>query len=264
MEIQTFEASAAGGTGPAETLVFLHGGNVAGWMWGQQVPAFADYRVLVPDLPGFGASNHLPWRSLEATADDLANQIPDGAHVVGLSLGSSVALHLAARHPHKVASLFLASAQVTKPAGRHVVLGRLMMLFWNQRGFWTSTARSYGLTGDDADLFVETGLGIRRETARSILDEVARGIPSAVLEGVTVPTIAVAGGADSAAIAVGSLRRLSAGIPGSVVATAPGLHHQWNIENVDLFNESLRHWLETRRAAAGLSAARPDAQKPQN
>ena len=33
--------------GPGSTLVFLHGGNVAGWMWGQQVPAFADHHVRV-------------------------------------------------------------------------------------------------------------------------------------------------------------------------------------------------------------------------
>ncbi len=64
MEIQTFEARAAAIASPAETIVFLHGGNVASWMWGQQVPAFPDYRVLVPDLPGFGASNHLVWRSI--------------------------------------------------------------------------------------------------------------------------------------------------------------------------------------------------------
>ncbi len=134
-----------------------------------------------------------------------------------------------------------------------------MMLFWDQRGFWSSTARSYGLTGDDADLFIETGLGIRKQTARTILDEVARGIPSSILERVAAPTIAVAGGADSAAIAAGSLRRIAADIPGSVVATAPGLHHQWNIESVDLFNESLRCWLESGRAAAGLSEVRVDA-----
>ncbi|MGV8896293.1 MAG: alpha/beta fold hydrolase [Rhodoglobus sp.] len=250
MKIHTIDA----GTDPAETIVFLHGGNVAGWMWGQQIPAFTDYRVLVPDLPGFGASNDLAWLSLEATADDLAHQIPDGAHIVGLSLGSSVALHLAARHPQKVASLFLASAQVQQPARRHVVMGRIMMLLWNQRGFWASTARSYGLTGDDADLFIETGLGIKQATAKTILGEVVRGIPASILERITAPTMAVAGGADSPAISVGSLRRIAASIPGSAVATAPGMHHQWNIENVDLFNESLRTWLTTGRAAEGLKA----------
>jgi pimeloyl-ACP methyl ester carboxylesterase len=253
LKILTFEPQTAEPNGLAETIVFVHGGNVAGWMWGQQVPAFPEYQVLVPDLPGFGASNDLAWRSLEAAADDLAYQIPDGSHLVGLSLGSGIALHLAARHPHKVSSLFLASAQVEAPTRRDVVIGRLMLILWNQRGFWASTARSYGLKGEDAELFVTTGLGIKRETARSILDQVAPGIPSALLKRVAAPTMAVAGGADSTTIAVVSLKRLVAGIADSVVATASGLHHQWNIENVDLFNESVRTWLTSGAAAKGLA-----------
>jgi len=255
MKMLTFAPRTAGETGSTETIVFLHGGNVAGWMWGQQVPAFPEYRILVPDLPGFGASNLVEWRSIEETADELASLLPDAAHIVGLSLGSSVALHLAARHPAKVASLFLASAQVAPPARRDVVIGRLMLLLWNLRGFWAAQARAYGLRGDDAELFVTTGLGIKRDTARAILEEVALGIPSVLLESVSAPTIAVAGGADSAAIVRASLDRVAAGIRGSVVATAPELHHQWNIENVELFNESLRAWLLGREVTAGLTDA---------
>ncbi|HQA24146.1 MAG TPA: alpha/beta hydrolase, partial [Rhodoglobus sp.] len=123
--------------GPGSTLVFLHGGNVAGWMWGQQVPAFADHHVLVPDYPGFGASNDEPWISIAATADAVAELIATTggpAHVVGLSLGSSVALELAARHPEQVSSLFLASAQVAPPLRRDMIAARVLLAFWNQRG----------------------------------------------------------------------------------------------------------------------------------
>ena len=91
--------------GSGSTLVFLHGGNVAGWMWGHQVSAFTDHHVLVPDYPGFGSSNDEPWVSIAATADAVAELIVTTggpAHVVGLSLGSSVALELAARHPEQV------------------------------------------------------------------------------------------------------------------------------------------------------------------
>lgn len=254
MKIHAFPSPVSQGAHHAETLVFLHGGNVASWMWGQQVPAFPEYDILVPDLPGFGESNHLPWISIEDTADALADVLPDNSHIVGLSLGSSIALSLAARHPHKVASLFLASAQVAPPSRRDITVGRFMLLMWNQKGFWTSLARSYGLLGDDAQLFITTGLGIRSATARTIFTEVAARIPADLLERVTAPTLSVAGGADSAAIAGDSLERISAGIPSSLTATAPGLHHQWNIENVELFNSALRSWLESRTIAAGLDA----------
>lgn len=230
-----------------ETLVFLHGGNVAGWMWGEQVPAFGDYRILVPDLPGFGESNDLEWVSTDDAADRVAAML-DGraAHVVGLSLGSSVALALAARHPSLVQSLFLASAQVAPPRWRDRLAVPLLLRFWTQPRFWSALARSYGLTGDDAALFVTTGLGIRRETAERIYAEVLRGVPAEQLALVTAPTLAVAGEKDSTAVTGASLERVRREIAGSLVAIAPRMHHQWNIENVELFNRALRSWLDAR------------------
>lgn len=239
--------------GSGSTILFLHGGNVAGWMWGQQVPAFTDHRILVPDFPGFGASNDEPWESIGATADGLADLL-DGtaAHVVGLSLGSSVAVELAARHPHLVTSLFLASAQLAPPRRRDMAMARLLLRFWEQRRFWSNLARSYGLRGEDADLFIETGLGIRRETAVAIYDEIRRGVPAATLDAVRAPALAVAGEKDSPAITRASLA--IAADHGWGTAIAPGMHHQWNIENVELFNGSLRAWVERGEVAPGLGS----------
>lgn len=245
------------GDGP-ERIVWLHGGNVAGWMWGQQVPAFSDYTSIVVDLPGFGASNDERWVSVAASADRVAELIEGPAHLVGLSLGSSVALEVAARHPELVSSLFLASTQATPPRRRDMLAARALLLFWNQRGFWQTTAKAYGLTGDDAELFIETGLGIRRETAIAIYDEVCNGIPDATLAALGtlhargIRALAVAGDRDSPAIWRDSLSRLRNA--GGTVATAPGMHHQWNIENVELFNSALREWLTTRKAAATLGS----------
>lgn len=229
-------------------LVFLHGGNVAGWMWGLQVPAFEHHRVLVPDLPGFGASSDQAWVSIAGTADELAEQLPDGCHVVGLSLGSAVAIELAARHPGRVIDLMLASAQVAPPSRGVRVLSRVMLAFWERRAFWSALARSYGLRGDDATLFIETGLGIRRETALAVFDEVSAGTPAASIASIEAPTLAVAGERDRGAVASLSL------LPRAVRAIAPGVGHQWNLENPQFFNAVLGHWLEHRQVHPSLGA----------
>jgi pimeloyl-ACP methyl ester carboxylesterase len=240
------------------TLVFLHGGNVAGWMWGEQLPAFTDYHVLVPDFPGFGTSNDEPWVSVAATADRVAELITSRARgsravVVGLSLGSSVAIELALRHPDAATALFLASPTVTPPGRWQQLLGRTMLRFWERPAFWHALARGYGLPADSVELFVSTGLGIRRATAEAIFAEVTAGIPADRLAQLDLPVLAVAGGADSPAVQRDSLAALSAA--GATTAIAPGMHHQWNIENVELFNQSLRAWLDRREVAAGLSAS---------
>ncbi|MGO3814274.1 MAG: alpha/beta fold hydrolase, partial [Cellulosimicrobium funkei] len=80
----------------AVTVVLLHGGNVASWMWEPQVEHLADLDVRTPDLPGFGSRAAEDVVSLDATADDVAALVaalPAGraVHLVGLSYGGIVA-----------------------------------------------------------------------------------------------------------------------------------------------------------------------------
>ena len=119
-----------------------------------------------------------------------------------------------------------------------MALGRLQLRFWERPWFWRALARGYGLRGEDAELLVTTGLGIRRSTAQAILEEVGRGMPPAVLEGVGARTLAVAGERDRGAVA--SL----AAFENATTAVARSVGHQWNLESPPLFNAVVRLWLE--------------------
>jgi 2-succinyl-6-hydroxy-2,4-cyclohexadiene-1-carboxylate synthase len=68
------------------------------------------YEVLTIDLPGHG-ENAGQSASLEDTADMLAEALPrDPFILAGYSLGGRVALHVALRHPDRLAHLVLLSA----------------------------------------------------------------------------------------------------------------------------------------------------------
>ena len=96
------------------TIVLLHGspGSI------QDFDEFANklpphFQVLVPNLPGFGASwAHLPDYSPAAHADYLAQLLEKQAihkvHLVGFSLGSAVALEYTHRYSNRVESLTFA------------------------------------------------------------------------------------------------------------------------------------------------------------
>ncbi len=73
------------------------------------------YRVVAPDLPGFGSSTHsVPDYSIRAHAvyvADLLRELGiDRAHVIGFSLGGGVALELAELEPDLVVSVVLLSS----------------------------------------------------------------------------------------------------------------------------------------------------------
>src|SRR5262245_27759016 len=102
------------GEGPP--LVLVHGLGGAASNWTELAPLLRrGRRLLVPDLPGHGASTALPGVSgLEPFADRVAavaereGMLP--APIVGHSLGGMVVLRLALRRPDAVQAIVLASA----------------------------------------------------------------------------------------------------------------------------------------------------------
>jgi len=102
-----------GGDGPP--LLLVHGYAGAAWNFAELAPRLGGRRLLIPDLPGHGASSPLPVsRTLAPYADVLAGlcEAEEAApvDVLGHSLGGVVALRLAARRPDLVRRLVLAAA----------------------------------------------------------------------------------------------------------------------------------------------------------
>jgi len=92
--------------------VLLHGLVGSGRFWGADYDVLAsDHRLVVPDLLGFGRSER---PSGGYGPDEHADAVAGALHALGIdrpatvgahSLGTVVALRLAARHPHLVASI---------------------------------------------------------------------------------------------------------------------------------------------------------------
>lgn len=98
------------GTGISE-LVVLHGGAQNAHTWDSVLLAMGAPPALAVDLPGHGHSDHRgdgrydPRTSAAAVAEMLDAEVPDGAVVIGMSLGGLVATALAAARPDLVRRL---------------------------------------------------------------------------------------------------------------------------------------------------------------
>jgi 3-oxoadipate enol-lactonase len=96
-----------------ETVMLLHGNNESGQAWYGWVPHLArHYRVVRPDMRGFGQSTPMPrdypW-TLDAVVDDYVALMHhlgiSRCHIVGAKIGGVIARVFAARRPEHVHSL---------------------------------------------------------------------------------------------------------------------------------------------------------------
>lgn len=102
--------------GPAEApvLLLLHGFPTSSHMFRNLMPLLADrYRVIAPDLPGFGFTTSPPATEFAYTFDHLAEVIDGFTQALGLAqyalyifdYGAPVGLRLALAHPERVTAL---------------------------------------------------------------------------------------------------------------------------------------------------------------
>ena len=97
----------------SEAILLLHGNAESGAAWYGWVPPLARrYRVVRPDMRGFGASTPMPsdfpW-TIDVLIDDFVQLIDslgiDRFHLVGAKIGGTIARAFAARRPERVLTL---------------------------------------------------------------------------------------------------------------------------------------------------------------
>ena len=107
-------------TGQGEPVVLIHGWNGSTFSFRYTIPELAQhYRVVAPDLRGFGYSPRPPHGDYSLAAQAaLVGQVMDGldigrAAVVGHSMGGGVAMRLALREPERISRLVLVDSVTT-------------------------------------------------------------------------------------------------------------------------------------------------------
>jgi pimeloyl-ACP methyl ester carboxylesterase len=110
--LKVFYREAGRGDGP--TLLLLHGFPSAGHMFRGLIPALSDrFRIVAPDLPGFGQSDMPSRDRFSYTFDKLAEVIERFTEVIGLDrfaiyvfdYGAPTGFRLAVRHPERITAI---------------------------------------------------------------------------------------------------------------------------------------------------------------
>lgn len=230
----------------APAVVLLHGAGLSGWMWARQAAALSgELHLLIPDLPGHGRSNHLPWTSIADTAaaiaDVVAARTDDGrAHVVGLSLGGYVGLHLAATASWPTGLIVSGSSVLPFPHRRLImIMTSAMSPFLRSTTLLRANARTLKIPAEDFAEFSAAALATDARTVRQVTAEaIAFRLPDGAATS-DCPVLAVAGGGEHDLVRR-SVPKIAAGFPHGEGRLIAGVGHAWNGERPEVFSAMIK------------------------
>lgn len=234
-------------------LLLIHAFPFDRTMWRAQVAGLQlYYRVIAPDLRGFGHSSEADSSaiSMEQYAADLRALLDSlnvkQAVIGGLSMGGYIALAFMAQYPERVKGLVLANTRALPDSDaarqtRHINAERL-----RAEGLsFLVDAMAPKMLGPTAkpDLTVTIRSIMTRQRANglasALLGMAARPDRTALLPTIKVPTLIITGSAD-VLISPADSEAMQRAIPNSTLVSLPDAGHLSNLDKADAFNDALR------------------------
>lgn len=237
-------------------VVLLHGLGANADSWLLQVPVLvqAGYRTISPDFRGFGRSSPAPipdlWDLTRDTVGVLNHLDIKSAHMIGISMGGTVAIRLALDYPDKVRKLVLINtfARLWPISPRTLVFFLYRLIVFRVFGL-NAQARSVA-----KNMFPDPTQAVLRESLyaqivqsnpqvyRHLMRELIRFDVHNRLNEIRQPTLVLTGAQDRTVSTV-IQRYLADNIPGAIQKIIPGAGHGATGQMPELVNEALLDFL---------------------
>jgi 3-oxoadipate enol-lactonase len=250
--------------GHGRPIMFVHGFPLDHSMWKTQLEAFkASFRVIAPDLRGFGQSGLTEGTvTMEQFADDLSKllirmQIDEPVVFCGLSMGGYIGWQFWRRHPDQLRALVMCDTRAVADTdeaarGRKKTAEQVV----------TSGTQSVAETMIPK-LFAESTRRERPELVEATRQVILRAPPqgvAAALRGMAarpdvseeiphlqVPTLVICGEQDAIS-PVAEMRKIATAIPTAKFELIPDAGHMSPLENSTAFNAALEKFLRSLSA----------------
>lgn len=228
-------------------VLMLHGGGLSGRMWDEVAGYLADYHVILPDLPGHGGSSQLDL-SLEDCAQRLIDLVGQEAnphlpvHLVGLSLGGALALHLMQKQPDQFSRVAI-SGTSSGLSRVEALMNNLNAPLYNLPPSWlaTLTSKTFGIPDRFHDQIVQATIPLKPATIKAM----SRVLTEFKLPQAPAPNLLVLVGEKETRIALQSARKLSNQLQ-CEARRVPKAGHVWNFQMPQLFAETVSGWIENK------------------
>jgi pimeloyl-ACP methyl ester carboxylesterase len=245
--------------GGKPTVLFLHGLGATSASWQLQFPSIAEagYRILAPDMRGFGQSSYPggannPEIMAVDTIKFLQKLEVGNCHVIGISMGGTIALKAVLIKPEFVESLILTNTFAKlRPigAGTWIFYGiRLAMVhiigIQRQADYVANRLFPHPDQGELRNEFTKQVRQANTKGYRSTMRSYARYDLSDRLREIDVPTLVITGENDSV-VPPGVQEELADNISNSRHVIIPNSGHAVSVERPTTYNRVVMDFLES-------------------
>ena len=243
-----------GDDGKGFPLVLVHGFLGSSKMWEPQVNFFKDrFRVITPDLPGFGKNNKVKsCNSIQSIAnlllENLQNKKIDKFHLLGHSMGGMIVQEMAKKKGDKISKLVCYS---TGPRGK--MPGRFETVDQSRenlknKGLETvarNIAKTWFIKKEDAKYFemcIKVGKQTSIEAADNALTAFKKWNGVNTLKNIKNETLIVWGDQDKS-YNINEIEILKKNILNSSLVVFKECAHNVHLEKVEEFNNKIQEFL---------------------
>lgn len=229
--------------GQGSPLLILHGWGSNTERWAEVVDMISKkgFKVIIPDLPGFGKSDSLQeaWTSNKyvAWAEEFVKKMNFGDfYLLGHSFGGALACKIAIKYPQNVKKLFLVSSAAvrrkTNKKATYRIVSKLAKLFSFLPGYKLFRKAMYKFVIRNSDYpFVEGNL---KQTFLNVINEDLSEFTGFI----NVPTIIIWGDKDTST-PVQDAYFLNKKIKNSKLIIIPGADHMLNRKNPEVLAQKV-------------------------
>ena len=243
-----------GDEGKGFPLVLVHGFLGSSKMWEPQINFFKDYfRVITPDLPGFGKSNKAKsHNNIQSIAnlllDCLDEKKIDKFYLLGHSMGGMIVQEMAKISGNKIIKLICYS---TGPRGE--MPGRFETVDQSRENLKKNgleitaknIAKTWFVKGEEAEYFdicIEAGKQLSIETVDNALVAFKNWDGVETLKNIKNETLIVWGNKDKS-YNLDQVQTLNKNIPNSSLFIFEGCAHNVHLEKPEEFNRTILNYL---------------------
>lgn len=239
------------------TIVLLHGFPFTSELWQPQVRGLSlSYRVVAPDLRGFGQTGLPGPYSIDRLADDVAEMLSalnlERVALCGLSMGGYVAFAFAKRHASRLAGLILSDTRPDADSEEtRKNRARMAELAWQAGSGAVADKMLPGLLSPTTTTArPEIAAGLRAMISSSRPEAIAAALSAmagrddsrSLLPAINVPVL-VTGGTEDSITPPTEMIDWASEIPAARSAFIDGAGHVANLERPDAFNDLVAEFL---------------------